>query len=459
MGELLLSVIVPVYNAAATLNVCAASILDQLPQDSELLLVDDGSTDGCAASATRWRAADARCGRCTSQTGGASAARNAGLAAARGRYLSSWTPTISLCPASTPPPCLTSPMPTSFLRHCRAGRPAAETACPPGPFLAPCLAAGGFSLLPRGDRPLRRPLQQDLPRLPAAGPPLDPALRINEDLQFNMQALARCGAVFFDPPLLLLQRHGGRQPLPPPAHRPFGRGGPYPPRRAGLFVRLRSERRRSRRHSCAGGRAAGCRPVRPAAGPARQAHIFPVPGAFFLGPRPRSLPGRRCAGLGQTELQRRAARFYSACVRLRLAGGLAALCRLRGRSCPKRPLCPPSASSPPYTMQKNICPPLWPAFWPRPLRISGSSWWTTAAPTAAAHCAMPWPRRTGASGCSTSPTVVPPARPTRGSMPPAAATSAMWTPTICSAPTFCRPCTACSSAAAALCGLRRDLHR
>ena len=87
MSELLLSVIVPVYNAAATLEKCAASVLDQAPEAAELILVDDGSADDSPALCDRLAAQDGRVRVIHQKNGGASAARNAGLAAAKGRYV------------------------------------------------------------------------------------------------------------------------------------------------------------------------------------------------------------------------------------------------------------------------------------------------------------------------------------------------------------------------------------
>ena len=87
MSELLLSVIVPVYNAAATLEKCAASVLDQAPGAAELILVDDGSADDSPALCDRLAAQDGRVRVIHQKNGGASAARNAGLAAAKGRYV------------------------------------------------------------------------------------------------------------------------------------------------------------------------------------------------------------------------------------------------------------------------------------------------------------------------------------------------------------------------------------
>ena len=43
------SIIVPVYNAEKTIGRCIDSILNQEYKDFELLLVDDGSTDGSGA--------------------------------------------------------------------------------------------------------------------------------------------------------------------------------------------------------------------------------------------------------------------------------------------------------------------------------------------------------------------------------------------------------------------------
>lgn len=56
----MVSVIVPVYNAEQTIRRCVASILDQQFTDLELLLVDDGSTDGSGAICDEFAARDAR---------------------------------------------------------------------------------------------------------------------------------------------------------------------------------------------------------------------------------------------------------------------------------------------------------------------------------------------------------------------------------------------------------------
>lgn len=82
------SVIMPVYNAAGFLEETIASVSAQSLTDWELLVVDDGSSDGSADILARLAASDPRI-RPLSSGGnqGAGAARNLAMAAARGRYL------------------------------------------------------------------------------------------------------------------------------------------------------------------------------------------------------------------------------------------------------------------------------------------------------------------------------------------------------------------------------------
>lgn len=87
MGDLI-SVIVPAYNAAAYLRACLDSIRAQTYPDLEVLLVDDGSTDGTFALCDEYRLMDSRFRVIHQQNGGLSAARNTGIAAAMGAYLS-----------------------------------------------------------------------------------------------------------------------------------------------------------------------------------------------------------------------------------------------------------------------------------------------------------------------------------------------------------------------------------
>lgn len=83
----LVSVIVPVYKVEAYLTDCVDSILAQSYTDFELILVDDGSPDGCGAMCDEYAQKDARVRVIHQENSGLSAARNAGMDAAAGEYI------------------------------------------------------------------------------------------------------------------------------------------------------------------------------------------------------------------------------------------------------------------------------------------------------------------------------------------------------------------------------------
>jgi len=85
--EILLSVIVPVYNVEAYLSRCVDSILAQTYENLEILLVDDGSKDGSGTICDEYAQRDARIRVFHKENGGQSSARNLALDAVRGEYL------------------------------------------------------------------------------------------------------------------------------------------------------------------------------------------------------------------------------------------------------------------------------------------------------------------------------------------------------------------------------------
>ncbi|MCX4823490.1 CDP-glycerol glycerophosphotransferase family protein [Streptomyces sp. NBC_01142] len=82
-----LSVVVPVYNVEDYLEECLRSLADQTLRDLEVVMVDDGSTDGSAAIARRFAAEDDRFRLVPQANAGLGAARNTGIREARGEFL------------------------------------------------------------------------------------------------------------------------------------------------------------------------------------------------------------------------------------------------------------------------------------------------------------------------------------------------------------------------------------
>jgi glycosyltransferase involved in cell wall biosynthesis len=79
------SVIVPVFNRAATLGAAIRSVLAQSCQDFEIIIVDDGSTDDPASVAAGF--SDSRIHVLRQNKQGSAAARNTGIDAAKGRFI------------------------------------------------------------------------------------------------------------------------------------------------------------------------------------------------------------------------------------------------------------------------------------------------------------------------------------------------------------------------------------
>lgn len=87
MNADLISVIVPVYKVEAYLEKCVDSILAQSYKNLEIILVDDGSPDGCGEICDRYAQIDQRIVVVHKENGGLSDARNAGLDICRGKFV------------------------------------------------------------------------------------------------------------------------------------------------------------------------------------------------------------------------------------------------------------------------------------------------------------------------------------------------------------------------------------
>lgn len=88
MKELLISVIVPVYNVEKFLPYCMNSIINQTYQNLEIILINDGSTDNSKHICEKYATKDSRIKLINQENQGLSMARNAGLKQAKGEYIS-----------------------------------------------------------------------------------------------------------------------------------------------------------------------------------------------------------------------------------------------------------------------------------------------------------------------------------------------------------------------------------
>ena len=84
----MISIIVPVFNAEKSIARCVTSVLNQTYTDFELILIDDGSTDSSLRICRHFAKTDNRIVLFHQDNAGVSAARNLGIAAAKGQFIS-----------------------------------------------------------------------------------------------------------------------------------------------------------------------------------------------------------------------------------------------------------------------------------------------------------------------------------------------------------------------------------
>ncbi len=82
-----ISVIIPICNVERYLYQCIDSVLEQTYENIEVLLVDDGSTDGCGAICDLYSKKDNRVKAIHKENGGAASAREYGMHAMTGEYV------------------------------------------------------------------------------------------------------------------------------------------------------------------------------------------------------------------------------------------------------------------------------------------------------------------------------------------------------------------------------------
>lgn len=83
----LVTVVIPIYNVVKYLDRCMQSVVNQSYGNLEIIMVDDGSTDGCYDLCDDWQTKDRRIRVIHKKNAGLGMARNTGIENARGSYI------------------------------------------------------------------------------------------------------------------------------------------------------------------------------------------------------------------------------------------------------------------------------------------------------------------------------------------------------------------------------------
>ena len=87
MPNPILSIIMPVYNVEGFVAASIDSVLNQESCDFELIIINDGSTDGSGAICEEYSRRDSRITYISQENRGLSGARNTGISNAKGEYI------------------------------------------------------------------------------------------------------------------------------------------------------------------------------------------------------------------------------------------------------------------------------------------------------------------------------------------------------------------------------------
>jgi len=208
-----ISVIVPTYNRAPLLGDGLASLLAQEGVALEVVVVDDGSTDGTAALLGAWR--DPRLRVLVRPHAGIAAARNAGVAAARGPFIAFHDSDDLALPGRLA-------LPVGYLRahaeidlvvqNGRMLRPEDDPAGEEKPWIPPRVARSlaarsiGIAEVFRWNLGQLQGMCFTRRALEATGP-FDRGFEILDDLDLVLRVTLRFRAVFLDVPAFAYRRH------------------------------------------------------------------------------------------------------------------------------------------------------------------------------------------------------------------------------------------------------------
>ena len=208
----LVSVIVPIHNAEASLARCVDSVLAQSHGRLDVVLIDDGSTDGSAAISERYAAADPRVRAIRINGEGVGAARNAGLEIARGNCIGFADADDWLDPDMIAR--LLSAMDDGRIAVCGYVRwegGEARTPDPTGPIEAHSFETAAIRVL--SDQSYDGFVWNklfDAEMIRRGGIRFDPDIHFAEDVLFTIRCLIAAGSLRYDPaPLYRYDARGG----------------------------------------------------------------------------------------------------------------------------------------------------------------------------------------------------------------------------------------------------------